>query len=261
MATLRAAEERLGAVMFNPPTSRVLLMVDGYETSGDYRQDIANLQELADEEAAFRPDESSEAEQIASLRVVGENNNDQIQSSAVIGSHVARGNNVLYTSSFEDLMRVYKAINDNGTVNIQGKVVDAIKPVMQGEISGSLPIIYKEELSGTPFCGSVPGWVLRAEPDGKLLMLYGVSGLDGNSGIVSAYDQNDWHVRESIEYVEKTDEKLIEDLKLEGFFQLHPDEADPDEVDPSQVKNGSIVMMGRHVLALKYFNGLDEDEE
>ena len=244
-----------------PPTSRGLLMMDGYETSGDYRRGIANLEELADEEAAFRRDEVSEAKQMASLRIVGESNDDQKQSSGDIGDRYTRSNNVLYTSSFEDLMRIYEAIKDNGTINIQGKVVDAIKPVLQGEISDSLPIIYEEELSGAPPCGSVPGWVLRADPHGKLLMLWGVSGLNGNSGIVSAYDENDWHVRESIEYVEKADAKLIEDLKLEGFFQLHPDEADPEEVDPSQVKNGSVMMMGRHVLALKYFNAHDEAED
>lgn len=60
----------------------------------------------------------------------------------------------------------------------------------------------------------------RAESDGKSIMLWAVSGLKGISGVVSSYDQNDRHVRESIEYVE-ADQKLIEDLKLEGFFQLH----------------------------------------
>lgn len=243
-----------------PPTSRGLVLAEGYESSGDYRRDITTLEELADEEAEFQGDESTEVGQMAALRVIGENNDEEKESSGDVEGTFTRSNNVLYKSSLKDLVRIYEAINDNGTITIQGKVVDAIKPVIQGEISDSLPIMYKEELSGTPFRGDVPGWVLRAERHGKLLMLWGVSGLHGNSGIVSAYDQNDWHVRESIEYVEKADKKLIEDLKLKGFFQLHPDEADPKEVDPLQVKNGSIVLMGRHVLALKYFNAPDEAE-
>jgi len=243
-----------------PPISRALVMAESYESSGDFQQDIATLEELADEEAdAFqRRDEPMAVEYIASLRIVGETNADGKLSSGSWEGKFARSNNALYWSSLEDLKRIYKAIKDHGTVSIKGKVADTIKPVIQGQILDSLPIMYKEDLSGTCPRGGVPSWVLRADQDGNLLTLWGVSGLDLNSGIVSAYDQNQWHVRESIEYVKKEDKKLIEDLKLEGFFQLHPDEVDPEEVDPLQVKNGSVVMMGRHFLGLKRFDAPDE---
>lgn len=82
-----------------------------------------------------------------------------------------------------------------------------------------------------------------------------------HSGIVSAFDYQDWHVREAIEYVKKDNKELIEQLECEGFFRLYPNEADPAEVNIAAVEDGSIIVMGRQVLALKHFAGPDEDEE
>jgi hypothetical protein len=109
----------------------------------------------------------------ASLRVIGESNTDRRASSGTMEGTYTQSNNVLYKNSLGNLERICKAIKDNGTVDIQGKVVDAMKPVLDVDILNSLPIMYKTELSGDPSSGCFPGWVLRAELDGTLLMLWG----------------------------------------------------------------------------------------
>lgn len=84
------------------------------------------------------------------------------------------------------------AIREDGTANVQGYVVDGIKPVLPGKIVDSLPVIYNKNLSGTPESDDIPGWVLR-EPEGdeEIFTLCKVDGSDGD-GIVSALNCIDW---------------------------------------------------------------------
>jgi hypothetical protein len=94
-----------------------------------------------------------------------------------------------------------------------------------------------------------------------MFMLWAVYGVEGdgsmNSGIVSAYDETHWHVRECVEYIDREDTDLINELKGQGFLEMDPSEADPEKV--ALVENGSIVMMGLHLLALKSFKHNEEE--
>ena len=231
-----------------------LAMAEGYDSTGNYRQDITTLAGLADDQAYAAMDMEVEQTHTASLRIIGESDARGQDPSGEFGDLFARSNNVLYHSTIEDLEAICESIHNHGTVAIGGHIVDGIKPVIKVNFEESLPVVYDRKLSGALDSGCVPGWVLRAERGGKLIMLWKVSGVEQSSGIVTAY-QNDWHVRESREYLDAGNTAQIDKLESEGFFQLDPAEADPKEVEIAQLESGSLVMMGRQLLALKQFKG------
>jgi len=185
-------------------------------------------------------------------------------------------NNVLYTSTIEDLKSISKKIMEKGTVNIQGKIIDGIKPVIKCNAIDSLPITYKPKNNNTSNDIEVPpNLILRTERDNSLVALWTVTDrlkyLDINGSndvrILTAYDETNWHVIESIEYVDKDDRKNIESLQNEGYFEVHKDDISSKEelccirdssssftsfscLTLTEVGNDKC-MMGRHVLALK----------
>lgn len=96
-------------------------MAEGFESSGDYRQDTTNLEELADEKAAFQRDKSTELEHLAALWVVGENNDDRKGHFGAKQSIFTRSNNVQSKSSLEDLMCIYKSSMTMGQLPFKAK--------------------------------------------------------------------------------------------------------------------------------------------
>jgi hypothetical protein len=232
-----------------------MAMVEGYDSSGDYNEDIETLTEIADDQAYeyVAMDTSVEQTYTASLRILGGSDTGGRKPVGRAGDTFDRSNNMLYHSTIADLEEIRKSINDHGSCTIGKYIVDGIKPVIKVNFKESLPVVYDWKLSGA--CVSdAPGWVLRADLGGKLIMLWKVSGVEQGSGIVTAY-QDDWHVRESREYLDATEKEAIDQLKSEGFFQLDPAEIDPNEVEIAKLESGSLVMMGRQILALKEFEG------
>lgn len=260
------------------PPSIGLALAEDYHMGVSFSGDIDSLIQLADEQGlestqslGDAPEGEAAATLISSLRLVGGESGDQkVPADEPFPRRYTRSNNVLHEGTLVEFERIHNEIRVDGFSIVRGRKVDAIKPAVKVEISDSLPILYRAEHSGIPSSGgSVPGWVLRAVPGGKLFMLWGVTGLDGDDsmhpGIVSAYDETDWHVRECIEFVDKDDTALIEELKGEGFLPMDPSEADPVElplkVDIAMVTDGRYVMMGLHLLALKNFHLEEEDSE
>lgn len=234
-----------------------LAMPESYDSTGNYQQDIATLEELADDQAYQYVATNMEVEQTytASLRVIGGSDGRGQDPSGHLGESFSRSNNVLYHSTMNDLETICKAIHTHGTITIGEYIVDGIKPVIKVNFEESLPVVYDRKLSGADDSGCVPGWVLRAERGGELIMLWKVSGVEHSSSTVVTAYQNDWHVRESREYLDAGNKAQIEKFESKGFFQLDPAEADPTEVEIEKLESGSLVMMGRQILALKHFKG------
>jgi hypothetical protein len=234
-----------------------LVMTEDYDSTGNYQQHITTLTGLADEQAYTAMDMDVEQTHTASLRILGGSDAKGQDPSGDYGSYFQRSNNVLYHSTIEDLEAICKSIHNDGSVTMGGRIFDGIKPVIKVNFEESLPVVYDRKLSGSPDSGRVPGWVLRAERGGELIMLWKVeqsSGIEQSSAVVTAY-QNNWHVRESREYLDAGNKAQIDKFESEGFFQLDPAEADPEEVEIAQLESGSLVMMGRQLLALKQFKG------
>ena len=248
------------------PPSQALILPEGYLSGATYAEQIEDLEGKADDCTYFTRTQAIDERQMAALRVVSPPEPDEAEDERKPSADekckvfFGRSYNMLLESTMSHLEAIDAAIREDGTANVQGYVVDGIKPVLPGKIVDSLPVIYDKNLSGTPESDDIPGWVLR-EPEGdeKIFTLCKVDGSDGD-GIVSASNCIDWQVRESIVYVQKTEATTIEELKGEGFYQLSPSEDGPIEANDSAVKDGSVLMMGRHVLALKEFQEPGEGE-
>lgn len=177
-------------------------------------------------------------------------------------------NKMLHSISLEFFDFISETIAREGTVTLDGMIFEGIKPAIEVEFLGALPIVYEQKLSGAVVGDATPGWVLREtrESNESIFTLWKVSGHDEpKHGIVSAHNMQDWCVRESIEYVGKDDHKEISKLQARGFFQLHSDEADQDDIAGTEiasgVETGDFVVMGRQIIAKKQFWPDDEDAE
>jgi hypothetical protein len=189
----------------------------------------------------------------------GLNEDDRKTPDADFGQEYKCSDNVMYHASLARMESIRREIGTNGTVTIRGQVFNGIKPAIQVEFTDSLPITYRKELSGASDDEEIPNYVLRGDERGDMFTLWEVSEIENKNGsIVTAHEEH-WCVRETIEYVDQGNHKLIGELEAVGFARLHQDEADSDEVDLSEVKNGKLLIMGRQILTKTAFNADDED--
>jgi hypothetical protein len=211
--------------------------------------------------------ESQQPSHVASLREIGNsgaqelNEDDRKDPEMYFGQDNKRSNNVMYYASLERMEIISREIGTNGTMTIGARVFDGIKPAILVEFSESLPIAYRKELSGASEGEEIPGYVLRGDERGGMFTLWEVSELKNKNGSIVTAHQEHWCVRETIEYVEQGNHKLIGELEAVGFARLHQDEADSDEVDVLEVKNGKLLIMGRQILTKTGFNADDADDE
>jgi len=106
---------------------------------------------------------------------------------------------------------------------------------------------------------SNPGKVVRVYED--FTIYCPVEGYEKNEKVLTVYDYDNWRVRESILYVDRSNQGQQDMLVANGFHELDPDEANPREVEYLELEKGSFVMMGRHELIRNCDDWPDEDGE
>lgn len=268
-AAVRRALEPNAQEANDAEVARGLAVHEDYPMGGNFAGVMQLLIQEADDDTTMHViPEGTDSNCVASLREVGLDGgaqvleeNSQQDPAGWLGQFYERSRNVMYYAPLERMMAISQDIGNNGTVTIDGRVFDGIKPAIKVEFTGSLPIVYKQELSGAVKDDKIPGYVLRGNEQGGMFTLWEVAGLENKNGsIVTANKAADWCVRETIEYVAQGNQERVGELEAAGFARLHQDEADADEADVSALENGELLIMGRQILAKTGFFADDPDD-
>jgi hypothetical protein len=177
-------------------------MHEDYPRGGSFADSLQVLIQQADADAAMHVIvQDTQPTNVASLREIG-----QKDPADWLGQCYARSTNMMYRASIEKMEAISRAINDGKTVTIADRVFDGIKAASRVEFTDSLPIAYKKELSGAFEDDEIPGYVIRGNEHGVMFTLWEVSGLENKNGSIVTANQEDWCVRETIEYVAQEDQ-------------------------------------------------------
>jgi hypothetical protein len=140
------------------------------------------------------------------------------------------------------LSKLFKEVKQQGPNTLKcGLVIVSVTPAFRFDYDLVLPIAY------IPMKGvsedDVPGAVVRHEEDCSYIIL--VHGRAGSKIVASMHPEKEWEVRESIEFVERGNEKEMEDLAKLGFYELAKAEGVDEDPDFEEELHA---VMGRHLL-------------
>ena len=163
--------------------ARGLAMHEDYPMGGNFADDLQVLIEQADDDETMDVIlQDTQPNYVASLREVGLRGgvqeleeNSQQDPAGWLGQFYERSRNMMYYALFDKMKALSREISDKGTVTIDGRVFDGMKPAIRVKFTGSLPIVYKKELSGASEDDKIPGYVLRGNEHGDMFTLWEVA--------------------------------------------------------------------------------------